>query len=109
MSSFSRLNSWLARTSNYLRRSTAGDNYHLGALDYTQCFPCPNGLPLDGKRYEECEATRRRVERAKRFIEQHSGEVRVQVLAELITVEEVKQDIEDIRKWVNSRNRPAAE
>ena len=48
---------------------TPGDSMHLGARDYNQPYPCPNGLPLDMRLPGECEHWRMRIEKAKRFID----------------------------------------
>ncbi len=70
MSEYSRFLSWDRRCSD--RGSfgmTAGDSMHLGLRDYNQPYPCPNGLPIDMRLPGECEHWRRRIEKAKRFID----------------------------------------
>ena len=47
---------------------TAGDTMHCGLADYTEPFPCPNGLPIDTRKPGESPRWRARVERAKRDI-----------------------------------------
>ena len=70
MSEYSKFYAWDRRCSD--RGSfgmTAGDSMHLGARDYNQPYPCPNGLPLDMRLPGECEHWRRRIEKAKRDID----------------------------------------
>ena len=81
---------------------TASDTYYLGLRDYVEHYPCPNGLPIDHRKPSEVLAWNDRVARAKRDIEKHRSEQRVQVLAEDITDETILLEIEAIRKWANS-------
>ena len=70
MSEYSKFYAWDRRCSD--RGSfgmTAGDSMHLGARDYNQPYPCPNGLPIDMRLPGECEHWRRRIEKAKRDID----------------------------------------
>jgi hypothetical protein len=70
VSEYSRFLTWDRRCSD--RGSfgmTAGDSMHLGARDYNQPYPCPNGLPIDMRMPGECEHWRRRIEKAKRDID----------------------------------------
>lgn len=70
MSEYSKFYAWDRRCSD--RGSfgmTAGDSMHLGARDYNQPYPCPNGLPLDMRLPGECEHWRKRIEKAKRDID----------------------------------------
>jgi hypothetical protein len=70
MSEYSKFLSWDRRCID--RGSfgmTAGDSMHLGARDYNQPYPCPNGLPLDMRLPGECEHWRRLIEKAKRDID----------------------------------------
>ena len=70
MSEYSKFYAWDRRCSD--RGSfgmTAGDSMHLGARDYNQPYPCPNGLPIDMRLPGECEHWRKRIEKAKRDID----------------------------------------
>ena len=70
MSEYSKFNAWnhgcVDRGSFGM---TAGDSMHLGARDYNQPYPCPNGLPIDMRLPGECEHWRKRIEKAKRDID----------------------------------------
>jgi len=81
---------------------TAGDTYYLGLRDYVEMYPCPNGLPIDHRQPAEVPAWNDRVAKAKRDIEKHKSEQRVQLLAEQLTDDALKKDIEVIRAWANS-------
>lgn len=70
MSEYSKFYAWDRRCSD--RGSfgmTAGDSMHLGARDYNQPYPCPNGLPIDMRLPGECEHWRKRIEKARRDID----------------------------------------
>jgi hypothetical protein len=85
---------------------TAGDTYYLGLRDYVEMYPCPNGLPIDHREPSEVPAWRQRIEKAKRDIEKHKSEQRVQLLAEQLTDEAILSEIEVIRKWARSLRQP---
>ena len=52
-------------------------------------------------------AWRRRMEKVKREIAGHSTEIRVREMAERITLEEIQNDLQEIRAWANSLQRTA--
>jgi hypothetical protein len=81
---------------------TSGDTMHLGLRDYNEQYPCPNGLPVQTGGPQQSEAWRKRVEKAKAFIEQWNSEQRVVLLAESISIDDVKKGIEVLRTWANS-------
>jgi hypothetical protein len=54
---------------------TAGDSQHLGLHNYTEPYPCPNGLPIDYRDPGQTEWWRKRIEKAKRDIELHGRRV----------------------------------
>ena len=81
---------------------TAGYTFHLGLRDYVAPYPCPNGLPIDYRQPADVSAWNDRVARAKRDIEKHKSEQRVQLLAEDLTDETILSEIEAIRRWANS-------
>ena len=83
---------------------TAGDSYYLGLRDYNQPYPCPNGLPIDGRKPGDCEHWRRRVEKAKQFIGEWNTENRIRSVADSITDEEILLEIETIRQWQHLQN-----
>lgn len=69
---------------------TAGDTFYLGLRDYVEHYPCPNGLPIDHRKPAEVPAWVDRVARAKRDIEKHKSEQRVQVMAAALQPSVVK-------------------
>jgi hypothetical protein len=81
---------------------TDGDTYYLGLRDYVEMYPCPNGLPIDHRQPAEVPAWNDRVAKAKQDIEKHKSEQRVQLLAESISVDEVKKGIKVLKAWANS-------
>jgi hypothetical protein len=85
--------------------ATAGDSYWLGLGTYDVVDPFA--------RYRDDERKpithpmwRARIEKAKRDIEKHKSEQRVQVLAEQLTDETIFLEIEAIRKWARSLLQP---
>ena len=88
---------------------TASDTYYLGLRDYVEHYPCPNGLPIDHRQPADVPAWNDRVAKAKRDIEKHRSEQRVQLLAEDITDETILLEIEAIRKWARSLRQPTAQ
>ncbi len=82
--------------------ATAGDSFWMGYGDYDVVDPFA--------RYREHEESkpithpmwRARIEKAKRDIEKHKSEQRVQLLAEQLTDETIFLEIEAIRKWARS-------
>jgi hypothetical protein len=87
--------------------ATAGDSFWMGYGDYDEVDPFA--------RYREPEkeskpitvpAWRERIEKAKRDIEKHKSEQRVQLLAEHLTDETILSEIEVIRKWARSLRQP---
>lgn len=103
MSSVAAFIRWDSRTRNMPAHGvTAGDTWYLGLRDYVEMYPCPNGLPIDHRLPAEVSAWNDRVSKAKRDIEKHKSEQRVQLLAETISVEEVLADVEKIRTWAHS-------
>ena len=103
MSSVAAFIRWDSRTRNMPAHGvTAGDTYHLGLRDYVEMYPCPNGLPIDNRRPADVPAWNDRVAKAKRDSEKHSSEQRVQLLAESISIEDVRKGLEVLRSWANS-------
>jgi len=85
---------------------TAGDTYYLGLRDYVEHYPCPNGLPIDYRQPADVPAWNDRVAKARRDIEKHKSEQRVQLLAEQLTDETIFSEIEAIRQWARSLRQP---
>jgi hypothetical protein len=85
---------------------TAGDTYYLGLRDYVEMYPCPNGLPIDYREPADVRAWNDRVAKAKRDIEKHKSEQRVQLLADELTDETILSEIEAIRLWARSLRQP---
>lgn len=103
MSSVAAFIRWDSRTRNMpAHGATAGDTYWLGLRDYVEMYPCPNGLPIDHRQPADAPAWNDRVEKAKRDIEKHKSEQRVQLLAESISIEDVRKGLEVLRSWANS-------
>jgi hypothetical protein len=94
---------WDARCRNMPAHGmTAGDTYHLGLRDYVEMYPCPNGLPIDHRQPADVAAWNDRVAKAKRDIEKHRSEQRVQLLAETISIDDVRKGLEVLKTWANS-------
>jgi hypothetical protein len=81
---------------------TSGDSRYLGLTDYNQPYPCPNGLPIDLRQPADCEHWRRRVDKARRDIERWNSDQRVELLAETVSLDEVKKGLEVLKAWANS-------
>ena len=91
MSSVAEFIRWDARCRNMPAHGvTAGDTFWLGLRDYVEMYPCPNGLPIDHRQPEEVPAWNERVAKAKRDIEKHRSEQRVQVMAAALQPSVVK-------------------
>jgi hypothetical protein len=90
MSEYSRFLAWSARCHDRPGYGmTPGDTAYLGLRDYVEPYPCPNGLPIDTREPGECESWRRRIEKAKRSIENWNRDIQIQLVAESITDEQV--------------------
>ena len=93
---------------NYPNQSLTGSEYAYGGIaDYGQEYPCPNGLGLSERALSESPAWRRRIEKARKDAAEWSAEIRVRELAATITVDEIQQDLQEIRIWANSLRRTA--
>ena len=79
-------------------RTLAADSWTVGGMAYIH----ENGMPMSATRPRESPAWQRRFDKAKREIEEHSTEIRVRELAAAITIEEIQNDLQEIRRWVNS-------
>lgn len=66
-----------------------------------------NGMPSTAMTPAESPAWRRRIEKARMEIAERQSEIRVRELAESITIEELQNDLLEIRRWVNSLKRTA--
>lgn len=107
MSSVAAFIRWDSRTRNMpAHGATAGDTYYLGLRDYVEMYPCPNGLPIDHRQPADVPSWNDRVSKAKRDIEKHKSEQRVQLLAETISDEQIITEIEAIRQWARSLRQP---
>ncbi len=103
MSSLAAFIRWDSRCRNMPSHGvTAGDTHYLGLRDYVEMYPCPNGLPIDHRQPADVPAWNERVARAKRDIETHKSEQRVQLLAETISIDEVRKGLEVLKTWANS-------
>jgi hypothetical protein len=82
--------------------ATAGDSFWMGYGDYDEVDPFARYREPEESKPITVPAWRERIEKAKRDIEKHKSEQRVQLLAEQLTDEALKKDIEVIRAWANS-------
>lgn len=62
----------------------------------------PTVCVTDFRSPNECGAWNIRIEKARRDIERHTAEFRVRDMADAITLEEMQNDILEIRTWANS-------
>ena len=72
---------------------TPGDTMHGGLRDYNETHPCPNGLPVQTGGPQTSPAWRQRVERARRFVEQHECQIAWLQLGEASTVAFTADDV----------------
>lgn len=79
---------------------TNGDTFHLGMRNYDSAMPCPNGLPVVNRKPSEVPCLRERTEKARKFIEEHSREIRVREAAFIISIPQVEEDLKDIKLWL---------
>lgn len=79
-------------------RSLAADSWTVGGMGYIH----ENGMSMLDTLPRESPSWRRRIEKAKRDITTHAAEIRVSELAAVITIEEIENDIKEIRRWANS-------
>ncbi len=82
--------------------ATAGDSFWLGLGTYDEVDPFARYREPEESKPITVPAWRERIEKAKRDIEKHKSEQRVQLLAEQLTDDALKKDIEVIRAWANS-------
>lgn len=69
---------------------------HRVQLDYSELYPCPNGLPIDYRKPSECEPWLERVERARRDIETHREQCMWNNLGEQSVVVFAAEDVAGI-------------
>jgi hypothetical protein len=81
---------------------TSGDGLHKGLEYYREPFSCPNGLTWTGGDPLQLPSHRERIAKAKADIARISRDWRVVEAAELISISDIKDDVEAIRKWANS-------
>jgi len=74
----------------------------MGYGDYDEVDPFVRYRDEDESKLITVPAWRERIEKAKRDIQKHKSEQRVQLLAEQLTDDALKKDIEVIRAWANS-------
>jgi hypothetical protein len=82
--------------------ATAGDSFWMGYGDYDEVDPFARYREPEELKLITVPVWRERIAKAKRDIEKHKSEQRVQLLAEQLTDEALKKDIEVIRAWANS-------
>jgi hypothetical protein len=86
--------------------ATAGDSYWLGLGTYDVVDPFARYREHEESKPITVPAWRERIEKAKRDIEKHKSEQRVQLLAEQLTDETIFLEIEAIRQWARSLLQP---
>jgi hypothetical protein len=86
--------------------ATAGDSYWLGLGTYDVVEPFARYREREETKPITVPAWRQRIEKAKRDIEKHKSEQRVQLLAESISDETILLEIEAIRTWARSLQQP---
>jgi hypothetical protein len=86
--------------------ATAGDSYWLGLGTYDVVDPFARYREHEESKPITVPAWRERIEKAKRDIEKHKSEQRVQLLAEQLTDETIFLEIEAIRQWARSLRQP---
>jgi hypothetical protein len=86
--------------------ATAGDSFWMGYGDYDEVDPFARYREPQESKPFTVPAWRERINKAKRDIEKHKSEQRVQLLAETITDETIFSEIEVIRKWARSLRQP---
>lgn len=105
MSEYSRHLSWISRCSTGSSYGmTAGDTFYLGLQSYDQPYPCPNGLGIDDRPFQEFDWYKKRLQKAKKFIGDWNDELRIRSVADSITDEEILLEIETIRQWQHLQN-----
>lgn len=82
--------------------ATAGDSFWMGYKDYDEVDPFARYRDKEELNPIAVPAWRARIDKAKRDIEKHKSEQRVQFLAESISDEQILTEIEVIRRWANS-------
>jgi hypothetical protein len=87
---------------------TASDSMHCGLRDYSEPFPCPNGLTATTDPRESI-SYQNRIAKAKRDIEAFDRESHVRALALAIKPQEVQDDIKDIKLWLQSLFSPPSQ
>jgi hypothetical protein len=86
--------------------ATAGDSFWMGYGDYDEVDPFARYREQEESKPITVPAWRERIAKAKRDIEKHKSEQRVQLLAEELTDETIFSEIEVIRKWARSLRQP---
>ena len=82
--------------------ATAGDSFWMGYGDYDEVDPFARYREPQELKPITAPAWRARIDKAKRDIEKHKSEQRVQLLAEDLSDETILSEIEAIRSWANS-------
>ena len=82
--------------------ATAGDSFWMGYHDYDEVDPFARYREPEKSKPITVPAWRTRIDKAKRDIEKHKSEQRVQLLAESISIEDVRKGLEVLRSWANS-------
>lgn len=79
-----------------------GDTFHCGLRNYSEPFPCPNGLPIDRRLPRDVAWHRERIGKARKFAIEYSKEIRIREAAELLKPKQIEEDIKEIREWLTS-------
>jgi hypothetical protein len=106
MSDYSRHLKWAAGCRNAPGQShrCKGDEFHQGNCGgYSESMRCPNGLPIDRRTPGETQWWRNKMERLQRELRGYREADERDLLAVLLTDDEVHQALERIIQWEQSQ------
>jgi hypothetical protein len=109
VSDYSRHVAWQAGIRNAPGQThrTKGDEFHQGNCGgYSESMRCPNGLPIDRRTPGETQWWRDKIERLQRELQVYREADERDLLAVLLTDDEVLQALERIIQWEQSQQLP---
>ena len=83
--------------------SMSAGEHTVGGMSYIR----ENGMPTVDTSPRDSPAWQRRIMKARSDIAEYASEIRVRELAAMITVEELQNDLEEIRQWADSLRKTA--
>jgi len=104
MSSTSQFISWEAGCT-YHPQNLCESGMRAWHFDYSQPYPCPNGLGIDHRSPRDVPLIVARIAKARKDSDDWAAQCRVRCAADEITIDELSHDIEEIRKWAQSLRR----